>query len=137
MKSTPRVGQSHELSFLVDASNQIRFADDAMPPVLATPALAGYLEQAAREFLTLHCLDANQRSVGTYLELEHLAPTPLGARVTCRVRVIHVEAEVVAFQVEAHDQQEPICRGIHRRRVIDVARFARRVARKSQRLTSE
>jgi fluoroacetyl-CoA thioesterase len=44
--------------------------------------------------------------------------------------VIHVDGQVVTFQVEAHDGVEPIARGIHRRRVIDVERFARRVERK-------
>ena len=51
---------------------------------------------------------------------------------TCRARVIHVDGPVVTFQVEAHDGVEPTARGIHRRRVIDVNRFARRVARKSR-----
>jgi predicted thioesterase len=68
--------------------------------------------------------------VGTLVEVEHLAPAPEGSSVTCRARVIHVDGPVVTFQVEAHDGVEPIARGIHRRRVIDVDRFARRVARK-------
>jgi predicted thioesterase len=68
--------------------------------------------------------------VGSFIVVEHLAPTPHGFTVTCRARVIHVDGAVVTFQVEAHDGIEPIARGIHRRRVIDVDRFARRVERK-------
>ena len=49
---------------------------------------------------------------------------------SCRARVILVDGPVVTFQVEAHDGVESIARGIHRRRVIDVDRFARRVERK-------
>jgi predicted thioesterase len=64
------------------------------------------------------------------IEVEHLAPSPEGFHITCRARVIHVAGPVVTFQVEAHDDLEPIARGIHRRRVIDVDRFARRVEKK-------
>jgi predicted thioesterase len=46
--------------------------------------------------------------------------------------VIHVDGFTVTFQVEAHDGVEPIARGIHRRRVIDAQRFARRVEGKRQ-----
>ena len=44
--------------------------------------------------------------------------------------MIHVDGRVVTFQVEAHDDVESIARGIHRRRIIDVDRFARRVEKK-------
>ena len=44
--------------------------------------------------------------------------------------MIHVAGPAVTFQVEAHDGVEVVAKGIHRRRVIDVDRFAKRVARK-------
>jgi predicted thioesterase len=100
-----------------------------MPAVLATPWLIGQLELAARDAIA-PCLDEHERSVGTFIEVEHLAPTPEGFNVTCRARVIHVDGPAITFQVEAHDGTEPVARGIHRRLVIDVERFARRVARK-------
>jgi fluoroacetyl-CoA thioesterase len=129
MKTTPRTGLTGEERVTVDASNRIVFADDRMPAVLATPWLAAHLEYAARNAIA-PCLEENERSVGTYLEIEHLAPSPEGFTVTCRARVIHVDGPVVTFQIEAHDGREQVARGLHRRRVIDVDRFARRVARK-------
>ena len=102
-----------------------------MPSVLATPWLIANLEYAARDALAT-CLEEHERSVGTFVEVEHLAPAPEGFIVTCKARVIHVNGPVVTFQIEAHDGTEPIARGIHRRRVIDVDRFARRVQKKSQ-----
>src|SRR5258708_7493968 len=129
MKTTPRTGLTGEERVTVDASNRITFADDRMPAVLATPWLVAHLEYAARNAIA-PCLEENERSVGTYLEVEHLAPSPEGFTVSCRARVIHVDGPVVTFQIEAHDGRELVARGLHRRRVIDVDRFARRVARK-------
>jgi fluoroacetyl-CoA thioesterase len=129
MKSNPKAGLSAEERLTVDATNRIVFADARMPAVLATPWLVAHLEYAARHALET-CLEENERSVGTYVEVEHLAPVPEGFTVTCRARVIHVDGPVVTFQVEAHDGVEVVARGLHKRRVIDVDRFARRVARK-------
>lgn len=129
MKTIPRVGMSAEEKVLVGPSNRIVFADDRMPAVLATPWLVAHLEYAARNAIA-PCLEENERSVGTFVEVEHMAPSPEGFTVTCRARVIRAEGPIVTFQVEAHDGTEVVARGLHRRRVIDVDRFARRVARK-------
>jgi predicted thioesterase len=129
MKTTPKAGMSAEERLTVGPENRISFADARMPPVLATPWLVAYLEYAARKAID-SCLEDHERSVGTYVEVEHQAPVPEGLIVTCRARVIHVDGPVVTFQVEAHDGLEPVARGLHRRRVIDVDRFARRVEHK-------
>lgn len=133
MKSIPRTGMAGEQVVEVGPTNRISFADGRMPSILATPWLIAYLEYTARDTIA-PCLEPHERSVGTYVEVEHLAPAPEGARVTCRARVILVNGPVVTFQVDAHDGFESIARGIHRRRVIDVDRFARRVGRKRERL---
>jgi fluoroacetyl-CoA thioesterase len=129
MKTTPRPGMTAEERLRVGPDNRIPFADERMPAVLATPWLVAHLESAARRALE-PCLEPTERSVGTFLEVEHLAPVPEGFSVVCRARVIHADGPVVTFQVEAHDGTEVVARGLHRRRVIDVDRFARRVARK-------
>lgn len=132
MKSIPRTGMTGEQRLTVGETNRITFADARMPAVLATPWLVAYLEYAAREAIA-PCLEVHERSVGTFVEVEHLAPVPEGFEVVCRARVIRVDGAVVTFQVEAHDGTELVARGLHRRRVIDVDRFARRVARKRDR----
>lgn len=118
-----------EEHLVVDEGNRIQFADERMPSILSTPWLVAHLEYAARAAIA-GCLEDHERSVGTFIEVEHLAPCPEGSRVVCRARVIHVDGAVVTFQVEARDDIELLARGLHRRRVIDVDRFARRVARK-------
>ena len=76
-------------------------------------------------------LDADERTVGMEIEIRHLAPTPPGATVTCLTRVIQVDDRQIGFQVEARDEDEVIARGLHKRAVIRVGSFAKRVAAKS------
>ena len=131
MKTPIRLGISAEERVTVGPANRITFADERMPAVLATPWLVAQLEYAARHAIAPF-LEAYERSVGTFIEVEHLAPTPEGFTVICRARVIHVEGSVVTFQVEAHDGVETIAKGLHKRRVIDADRFAGRVRRKRE-----
>jgi predicted thioesterase len=132
MKSVPRTGMTGEERVVVGPQNRITFADARMPAVLATPWLVAHLEYAARGAIA-PCLEEHERSVGTYVEVEHLAPVPEGFTVVCKARVIRVDGASVTFQVEAHDGTEVVARGLHRRRVIDVDRFARRLAKKRDR----
>ena len=129
MNSVPKVGLTGELQFVVEAKHAIEFAEGGMPAVLATPSLIGLIERTARQAL-VPLLDANERTVGTEIEMRHLAPTPVGATVTITVRVIRAEGREVTFAVEARDGQETIARGVHKRAVIRVESFSRRVAAK-------
>jgi predicted thioesterase len=130
MKSRPRIGTTGEFRFVVDKEHAIDFATDGMPAVLSTPRLIGLFERTARE--ALHpFLELNERTVGVEIELRHLAPTPLGQAVTCTARVIQVEGTQVTFQIEARDTHEMIARGLHKRAVIRIESFAKRVAGKS------
>jgi predicted thioesterase len=119
------------LSFVVGEEHVIDFATDGMPAVLSTPRLIGWLERTAREALDPF-LEANERTVGMEIEIRHLAPTPLGARVTCLARVIATEGTTATFHLEARDDHEVISRGLHKRAVIRVESFTRRLARKSR-----
>ena len=130
MKSVPRIGATGELQFVVEQKHLIDFATDGMPAVLSTPNLIGWLERTARETLA-PLLEADERTVGAEIELRHFAPTPVGQRVTCSARVILAEGREITFQIEARDQHELIARGLHKRAVVRVESFARRVERKS------
>jgi fluoroacetyl-CoA thioesterase len=130
MKGSPRVGTTGEQRFVVEARHAIDFAEGEMPAVLATPWLLWFLEHAARQAV-LPFLGPGESTVGTYLEVRHSAPTPVGQAVTCRARVVQAEGTTISFQLEARDAHELIARGIHKLQVIRVDRFARRVQRKA------
>lgn len=118
------------VKFKVDASHLVDFAGSGMPAVLSTPCLIGFLERAGREALK-PLLDDDENSVGTEIEIKHLAPTPPGHTVTCTAKVIFVDGALINFAVEASDEMEVIARGTHRRAVIRVDRFTKRVERKT------
>jgi len=131
MKSRPRIGATGELKFVVGPNHIIDFASEGMPAVLSTPRLIGLIERTAREALNPF-LETNERSVGVEIEVRHLAPTPLGASVICTARVIATEGATATFHIEARDEHEIIARGIHKRAVIRIESFARRLARKTR-----
>jgi predicted thioesterase len=130
MKSLPKIGTTGEVQFVVEEKHAIEFADTGMPAVLSTPNLVGIMERTARQALQPF-LEADERTVGIEIELRHLAPTPVGARVTCTARVVHSDGTQISFQVEARDEQELIARGSHKRAVIRIESFGRRVQRKA------
>jgi fluoroacetyl-CoA thioesterase len=127
LKTRPPTGTSHEVQFVVGPEHAIDFAQDGMPAVLATPRLIGLLERTAREAVAPF-LEADERTVGMEIELRHLAPTALGATVTCLARVISSDGPFVTYQIEAREHGELIARGTHKRAVIQVNKFARRLA---------
>ncbi len=99
-------------------------------PVFSTPMLIALLENAAVDALR-PVLREGQTSVGTRLDVRHLAPTPPGMRVRAFAELVRVEGRVLTFNVWAEDETEKIGEGVHERAVIDRARFDKRVREKA------
>jgi fluoroacetyl-CoA thioesterase len=97
--------------------------------VLGTPFLIMLIEMTARNSM-LPLLDPGFDSVGTDVSVRHLAATPLGMEVRFKTEVIEVEGRRVKFKVEAWDEREQIADGTHERFVVNVERFAQRLAEK-------
>ncbi|MBI5387839.1 MAG: thioesterase family protein [Verrucomicrobia bacterium] len=131
MKASPKVGDIGELRFTVERQHAVDFSSEGMPLVLSTPSLLWFLEHAAREVL-VPLQEPGESSVGTEIELQHLAPTPLGHAVRCVARVTNVEGSRVSFQLEAHDERELIAKGFHRRFVVRAERFTHTVQGKAK-----
>lgn len=88
------------------------------------------MERAARLAIEPY-LDPGEASVGAMVQVEHLAGTPLGAEVKAVARVTSIQGRSIDFDVTAHDAQEMIGRGSHRRAVVKLAKVARRIADKT------
>ena len=74
-------GLKHQTRAVVDSAHAIDFMGSHVPRVLATPALIMYLEMASRDLAKQH-LDAGYDTVGTHVDVKHLAATPIGMAVT-------------------------------------------------------
>lgn len=129
MKSRPRVGELAELEFTVTEQHLIDFADDVMPEVLCTPSLVWFLEHTARKAM-LPYLEPTESTVGVVVDIQHLAATPLGAKVRCQAKIIFSDKRQFSFELRAWDEDELICRGTHKLQVILKSRLRDAVEKK-------
>ena len=97
--------------------------------VLATPVMIGLIEEAALAAVE-EALPAGMQSLGTHLDVSHVAATPIGMTVTARAELIEVKGRQLVFQVEARDEKELIGEGRHTRVVVTEDRFVARVGQK-------
>jgi fluoroacetyl-CoA thioesterase len=97
--------------------------------VLATPVMINLIEAAALAAIE-HLLLAGHQSLGTRLDVRHIAATPVGMRVRAIAVVESVSGRTVRFKVEAHDEKELIGDGTHERVAVNVAKFDARVQKK-------
>lgn len=123
------LGASAESQLLVTTEVAISFLESDEARVLGTPSLILYMEITARNAVKPLLLDG-QDTVGTQVNVKHLAATPLGMRVRFYAEVLSVDDRRILFKVEAYDEKEKIGEGTHERFIVDVARFATRVQAK-------
>src|ERR1700722_4605644 len=124
-----QVGLTGEHRCTVTAEIAVDFLGLEGARVLGTPFMIMLIEMTARNSMLPH-LEAGFDSVGTDVSVRHLAATPLGMEVRFRTEVIEAEGRRVKFRVEAWDEREQIADGTHERFVVNVERFAKRLAEK-------
>jgi fluoroacetyl-CoA thioesterase len=100
------------------------FAD--MPPVFATAMMIGFIEQTCIEGLRPY-VTAEQRTVGTHVNVSHVAPTVIGSVVTVTVELTQIDGRILTFAVRCRDDNGLIGEGTHQRAVVDYARFMQRI----------
>lgn len=105
-----------------------------MPPVFATAMMVGFMEQTCVMALR-GLLGSGKGTVGTHVDMSHLAATPVGMKVSARVELVQVEGRKLRFKVECLDDSEVIGRGFHDRVIIDQARFTSKAAEKRAKTT--
>lgn len=93
--------------------------------VFATPVMIGLMEGAAVRAVD-PLLPEGYQTVGTHVDVAHLAATPVGGQVTAQAELTGVDGRKLSFRVQAHDRLGLIGEGTHERVVIEVARFLQR-----------
>lgn len=97
--------------------------------VLATPVMINLFEAAALAAVEEH-LPPGFQSLGTVLNVRHIAATPVGMRVRATAEVTAVEKRTIHFKVEARDERDLIGDGTHERVVVNMQKFDQRVQEK-------
>jgi fluoroacetyl-CoA thioesterase len=114
----------------VPAQRDLFGGDTEMPPVFATANMIAFVEWTCVAALAPY-IAPHQRTVGTHVDMSHLAATSVGMCVTADVELIEVVGRRLRFQVSCRDEVETIGEGFHERTIIDNDRFMARLTRKS------
>jgi len=135
MKPTLKAGLKHSFSYKVPENKTVPYTYPesptiaAMPKVFATGFMIVLMEWTCTQLLGDH-LDPGEGSLGTHVDVSHLAATPPGMSVKVDVEVAEVNGRKIAFKVSAHDGMDLIGEGRHERVVVAWDRFNARLAEK-------
>ena len=124
-----RPGMRGEASLTVGEEHTAPRVGSGAIHVLATPVMINLIEAAALAAVE-HLLPEGYQSLGTVLNVRHIAATPVGMRLRATAEVLGVEGRTIRFRVEARDEKELVGDGTHERVVVNVAKFDQRVQRK-------
>jgi fluoroacetyl-CoA thioesterase len=123
------IGTKGEFKMLVTNEVAIDFLGMEEARVLGTPWLIAHLEWTCRNSVK-PLLDEGYDTVGTHVDVRHLAATPMGMQVTFRSELVGIEGNRLRFVVEAYDEKDKIASGTHERAMINIAKFATRLQAK-------
>ena len=136
MEFPVKIGASKERTITVNSNQTTSFLWEG-ENVLSTPSMIAEMEETCRLLLKEQVIpDPEWDSVGTVVKIEHLAATPVGAKVFLKAEVISADGRSVMFDVEARDNLEKIGQGTHERFMINVPRFRAKFNEKQKQLQS-
>lgn len=124
------VGKVYELSEVVRDEHTAKAMGSGLADVFATPLLIAIMEGAAAYCIAPE-LDEGFVSVGTHVNVQHLAATPVGMRVTAKAEVIAENGKLIEFRVTAYDEAGLIGEGTHTRAVVNLERFEEKARQKA------
>ena len=120
--TTLKPGMVHEEELVVQDEHTATHLGSGGVKVLATPVMVALMEVAARNLVDPN-LEPGHMSVGTAINIKHLAATPLGMRVVARAELVSVKGRWLNFNVAAFDEREKVGEGTHTRAIINVRQF--------------
>ena len=116
------VGMKHTITEIVTIEKTAENVGSGLLPVYATPAMIALMEKCASECVAPY-IEEGKSSVGTSLQVKHLAASPVGITITCTATLTEIDGRRLAFSLPVSDEKGPISEGTHERFVIDVERF--------------
>jgi fluoroacetyl-CoA thioesterase len=119
-----RVGMTVRHEVVVTRELTVGGHVEGMPEVYGTPFMMLAMEVASGHAVKAH-LTTGWVTVGTAVNIRHIAPTPIGRTVVATARVTEIGARSITFAVEAHDGDRLIGDGTHRRAAVDLETFGK------------
>lgn len=116
------VGLKAEVCTLAEREDTAKEVGSGDLLVYATPCMVALMEGAACEAIAC-CLKDTETTVGTALNIEHIAATPVGLEVRAEAEVTAVEGKVITFAVSAFDEVGQIGKGTHKRVIVNSQKF--------------
>ncbi|MBM3367201.1 MAG: thioesterase [Betaproteobacteria bacterium] len=129
LSSTLRPGGTGNATLVVSDAHTAPRVGSGLVHVLATPMMVNLFEAAALDAVDQY-LPAGYQSLGTVLNVRHIAATPVGMKVRAQAEVLRVEGRTVFLKVAAYDEKDLIGDGLHERVVVNVEKFSQRIKRK-------
>ena len=123
------VGRTYQSQTRVEEWMTAEKAGNKGVPVLSTPMLFQLVEEAAMQCVA-PLLDADEISLGTHVDLTHLASTPVGLIVRTEVEILKVDGRRIEYAFTAFDEREKIAEGTHERYVASRETFRERLEEK-------
>ena len=123
-------GFTREETFTVEEEHTAYHIGSGDERVLGTPWMISFMERVSNR-LVGQSLPKGFMSVGMHVDVKHLAPTPMKALIRVRVEILEVIKNQVILRVEAWDPRDKIGEGMHKRAVVEKARFMERVMAKA------
>ena len=128
MITIPTLGKTATAKATVTESNTAKAVGSGSLDVFATPMMIALMERAACECLA-DCMAPGRTSVGTAINIEHTAASPVGADITATATITAVFGRKIKFTIAAHEGQQEIGKGTHARMMIDEDKFMKRLNR--------
>lgn len=116
------VGITKEQTIIVEEAMSAKNMGSGELSVYATPCMIALMENTAYTSVAPY-LEPGQGTVGTKMDVSHVASTPIGMAVTCKSTLIEVDRRKLVFEVEAYDEKELIGKGVHERFIIQNEKF--------------
>jgi len=120
-----KAGIEGRASVTVNKENTATAYGSGSVNVFATPAMVGLMEHAAISAVE-SLLETGFTTVGTRIDVKHLAATPLGMNVTATARLVEVDGKRLLFEVEVRDEVELVGTGVHERFIVKMDSFIKR-----------
>ena len=120
------IGMKGKVSSLVEREDTALEVGSGSLLVYATPCMVALMEGAACEAIA-EALPEGKTSVGTALNISHLAATPVGLEVYAEAEVTEVDGNTITFALTAYDETGKIGEGTHKRAIITTQRFLDKV----------